>query len=173
MTFSLVHAVSRSPVALLLVLALTGACREGTPPDETATFTGRLAGAAWAGEASALLRQAEGDAPDILYVWGSRPVGRRGWPDESIAIRIPIDGTGLYELGPEDVSLTVLTGGDVVTRWYVGVAGTVEITDWGGSGGVVEGVAAFELQLAGDFAPHGQRAAFTNGWFRAVVVPAP
>ena len=177
MTPEIVHAMSRSPVRVLLMLALTAAaCREGTRPDVTPTFTGHLAGAAWAGEASALFHEAEGDAPPTLFLWGSRPVGNRGWPEELIAIRVPIDGTGIYELGPEDVSLTVLTGGDVITTRYVGVAGaagTVEITGWEGPGGVVEGVAAFALQVEGDFAPHGERAAFTNGWFRAVVVPAP
>jgi hypothetical protein len=152
----------------LLALLSAVSCRLATEPvgDPVPTFTGRWLEGAWRGEAQAhLFPRAAGDT---LLVFGVRP-------NEVLSLRIPIVGVGTYLLGPQQVQLLVLTGGDVVETTYTGIgptAGVVEITSYGGPGGVVEGTVSFEARItrAGTFGPPVR---FEEGQFRAVVAAVP
>jgi hypothetical protein len=163
----------RAAVAALLVCAAGGACTLFTDPiDRSATFSGRWGGDPWAGDAGATILVVEG-RPDSLFVTGSSPVNAQIAPREMIHIRVPFRGTGTYALDASAVELWELLGGDVLTASYGGVgtpAGTLEITSYGGPGGVVEGTVSF---VARSTSPHAARGTgtvrFERGRFRAPV----
>jgi hypothetical protein len=131
--------------AILIAVTLVG-CQRATEPVVTPaqTFTGRWIGQSWEGEASATLFLG-GAAGDTLYVFGVQRV-----PEEWVRLRVVFRGVGTYALGPDDVVLETLVGGDVVVASYPGIgptAGTIEVTSYG-PGGLVEGTFTFDARMA-------------------------
>ena len=163
----------RAMVATLLVCTGAGACTLFTDPiDRSVAFSGRWGGEPWAGDAHATL-VVEGPGKDTLYLGASSPVGSWGMPAEWISIRVRVHGTGTYALDASSVDFSELIGGDVLTARYAGTgspAGTLEITSYGGPGGVVEGRVSFAARSASPHAARGTGTVrFEDGRFRAPV----
>ena len=172
--------LSRSVVsgaAVLLCSIAFAACGEGTGPDEppTPTFTGRWGEEPWNGRASAILVSG-GAADDSLYVGAVFPVDAPvGMPGQTILVATAGTGPGTYVLeGPSSVRVTYLLGGDGVVSAYGGsgpATGILEITEFGGPGGIVEGRVEFEAITSYGYQPVGPTARFEEGWFRATIEP--
>jgi len=163
------RAIARA--ATLGLVAVAGCKDTAAPTEQDATFTGRWAGQPWAGEASALIVSGSATG-DTLYVFGAhRTLGQRD-ADQYVRVRALVNAPGTYSLGANAAEVVDLVGGDVMTSIYAGsrpAAGTLDITTYGGPGGVVEGTLSFEAQPDRTSPRYGSQARFEDGWFRATI----
>jgi hypothetical protein len=175
MTRSFVSHASRVGATLVLAVIAFAGCRDAMRPDPDETLTGTIGLRPWAGSGWAeLSSNDEGD--QFLRLYAGSPPGRDFGPDEAISIRVPFEGPGRYELGPDEVTFTLMTGGDVFSGEYDGAepsAGVLEIDEFGGVDGFVEGTLHFEAVLESGHPTYGERFTFSNGRFRAIVYQRP
>ncbi len=153
---------------LLLPFALAVGCSDGSGPDDS-LFAGRWAGAAWVGNAEALV--APGATIDTLYLFGVRASDSHV-PEEVITIRLPFTGAGSYSLSRDAVEFAVLIGGDVVEAEYIGRgpnAGTLVVDTYKTTAGSISGTLTFDAAAVRGSQRYGATASFTNGQFRASV----
>jgi hypothetical protein len=160
-----------------LALALVAACDSATVPDpDQGEFVGRWGARLWLGDARASLSTGV-PGGDVLHVFGIRPRGANGWSaDETLSARVVFSGPGLYTLGPDDVRLLELVGGDVVSAEYKGSgepAGFLSITRYDQSTRAIEGELRFSAETTSPYASYGSTARFEDGKFRAVVTIYP
>jgi hypothetical protein len=153
--------------ALCLVLAITGCRGEPlAPAAERAHF--RLNGALYVSDATAQVRTAVA-APDTLTLSLMRM-------DIWVGIGVEYSGVGTYILGPTNVSVWTLTGGDVLTGRYGGsatIAGQLVISEAGGVDEPLRAEFFFVLDHASGWALHGSTAAIRSGALRATLTTGP
>jgi hypothetical protein len=149
--------------ALVAVVQCSGASE---PALSLGEIRGTWAGQAWVGDVNVTLVEYTG-VPDTLFITASRPRGVISSATESVALQVPVVGTGPYTLVPGAARLFELTGGDVVSATYVGTAGTVTVTSSSGVGGIIEGVFSFDATSSDANRSYGESARFENGRFRA------
>ena len=97
-------------------------------------------------------------------------------PEDGAFANVAFRGTGVYALGPDDVSFTEITGGDVVSAWYQGSgspAGRLIVSRYDEATGVIEGELSFSARTNSTFASYGHSARLDDGKFRTVVVVQP
>jgi hypothetical protein len=142
-------------------------CSSGSEPGlSLGEIRGTWAGQAWVGDVSATLVEYTG-VPDTLFIVASRPRGAISSATESVALHVPVVGTGPYTLAPGAARLFELTGGDVVAATYVGTGGQLTINSSSGVGGVIEGVFSFDATSSDANRSYGESERFENGRFRA------
>jgi hypothetical protein len=139
---SLVMKRPRTALSGALVLAVLAGCAERTATEpEVPELAGVVNGASLTLPAGAELRQ-RASAPDSLFI--------TGW-SQDVAIRLKLGYTGLgtYALGPEQVEVMLLVGGDARTGGYggsVAVSGELRVLRASGDG------APFQAELRFDAA---------------------
>ena len=171
MTGSSVRRPARAGLMLLAVILLLG-CNDGTSPEVDALLTGRVGQRVWRGEATVAVEPQTGGG-HVLQLSALSPVGNGTAPFEIITIRVPFAGPGRYDLTGNQVSVTILLGGDVLTGTYAGSesdAGVLVISEFGSTpGDIVAGTLTFDAELESGETEYGPRFSFRDGQFRAVL----
>lgn len=127
-----------------------------------------LNGAPFVTEASVLIDTTASSA-STLALWAYRT-------DISIRILILYQGPGHYVLGPENVEVTLLVGGDVRTGVYAGsvtTPGALMITEAGAVGEPLRAAFFFDADHLSGEARFSATATFRNGELNAVLAARP
>jgi hypothetical protein len=157
--------------ALLLALFGVTGCGDSTGPLGDSHLSGRWAGAAWVGNAQALVVSGTTGA-DTLYLFGLRRTSRPD-PEEVVRVRVPFTGPGAYELAGDAVEYAIIVGGDVVAGEYAGqspAAGTLTVAAYDPTSGAMRGSVQFDAVAASEIRPYGPAARFEDGRFQVTRV---
>ena len=142
-------------------------------PPASARLVGQLGDERFIAHASARLRLTPG-ASDTLDLFAERwnaDIVAQEW----LSVRIPFTGPGTYALGPAQVDLRQLVGGDALVGSYAGSrpsAGVLVITSTGDAGNVLTGTIRFWLTPSQVGMADTASVEFTGGEF-AVTLGAP
>ncbi len=144
---------------LLALLTLTvAACADSTGPKRD-RMTARLNGERRSMNGTATVIRRDG-APDSV-VFAGRDV------DLAIEVKVQYTGSGSYVLGPDNIWLAYLVGGDVVGGVYRGVAGNsgnLQITVGDGPSPLIQAEFSFDGVFVSGYQAFGPTVALRNGF---------
>lgn len=153
-----------SPWAALFAALAVAGCLGGPTASTAERAIFEVNGVRYNTKAYANLHTASG-APDSLYFEFSRD-------DILVRVRVEYVGVGTYVLGPDQVVVWVLLGGDVITGTYGGSAvtpGELLISKAGSVGTQVEATFFMDLDHATGMAAFGTTATVRKGTLRATL----